>query len=69
MTVATNALYTPGAIGNVTKRTGDIGQGLEPDAGQPSRPVRWGLVSGNTHRLPGGAYPNHISVPRDTAVA
>jgi hypothetical protein len=43
MTVATNALYTPGAIGNVTKRTGDIGQGLEPDEGQPSRPGLWGL--------------------------
>ena len=69
MTVATNALYTPGAIGNVTKRTGDIGQGLEPDEGQLSRPVLRGLVSGNTHRLPGGAYTNHISVPRDTAVA
>src|SRR5262249_21107828 len=54
MTVATNALYTPGAIGNVTKRTGDIGQGLEPDEGQLSRPVLRGLVSGNTHRLPGG---------------
>ena len=53
MTVATNALYTPGAIGNVTKRTGDIGQGLEPDEGQLSRPVLRGLVSGNTHRLPG----------------
>jgi len=53
MTVATNALYTPGAIGNVTKRTGAIGQGLEPDEGQPSRPVLRGLVSGNTHRLPG----------------
>src|SRR5215510_4201013 len=38
MTVATNALYTPGAIGNVTKRTGDNGQGLEPDEGQLSRP-------------------------------
>jgi len=53
MTVATNALYTPGAIGNVTKRTGDIGQGLEPDEGQLSRPVLRGLVSGNTHRLSG----------------
>jgi hypothetical protein len=57
MTVATNALYTPGAIGNVTKRTGDIGQGLEPDEGQPSRPVLRGLVSGNTHRLPGHGSP------------
>ena len=69
MTVATNALYTPGAIGNVTKRTGDIGQGLEPDEGQPSRPVLRGLVSGNTHQLPGGASSNHISVPRHTAGA
>jgi len=43
MTVATNALYTPGAIGNVTKRTGDLGQGLEPDEGQLSRPVLRGL--------------------------
>jgi hypothetical protein len=38
MTLATNAWYTPGAIGNVTKRTGDNGQGLEPDEGRPSRP-------------------------------
>src|SRR5215468_10902092 len=57
MTVATNALYTPGAIGNVTKRTGDIGQGLEPDEGQPSRPVLRGPGSGNTHRLPGAERP------------
>ena len=54
-TSATNVLSTPGAIGNVTKRTGDHGQGLEPDEGQLSRPVRRGLVSGNTHRLPGGS--------------
>jgi len=50
-------LSTPGAIGNVTKRTGDNGQGLEPDEGQLSRPVLRGLVSGNTHRLPGGSGP------------
>ena len=56
MTLVTNALYTPGAIGNVTKRTGDNGQGLEPDEGRPSRPVLRGLVSGNTHRLPGGEH-------------
>ena len=49
----TNALYTPGAIGNVTKRTGDNGQGLEPDEGKPSCPVLRGLEGGNTLRLPG----------------
>jgi hypothetical protein len=54
MTRATNVLYTPGAIGNVIKRTGDNGQGLEPDEGPSSCPVLRGLVSGNTHRLPGG---------------
>ena len=48
-----DALYTPGAIGNVTKRTGDNGQGLEPDEGQLSRPVLRGLGSGNTPWLPG----------------
>ena len=51
----TNVSYTRGAIGNVTKRTGNNGQGLEPDEGQLSRPVLRGLVSGNTHRLPGGS--------------
>ena len=34
-----NVSYTPGAIGNVIKRTGKHGQGLEPDEGQLSRPV------------------------------
>ena len=53
MTSATNALYTPGAIGNVIKRTGDNGQGLEPDEEKSSRPVLRGLESGNTLRLPG----------------
>ena len=33
MTLVTNALYIPGAIGNVTNWTGDNGQGLEPDEG------------------------------------
>jgi hypothetical protein len=33
MTLGTDALYTPGAIGNVIKRTSDNGQGLEPDEG------------------------------------
>ena len=41
--------------GNVIQRTGKHGQGLEPDEGQLSRPVLRGLVSGNTHRLPGGS--------------
>ena len=48
-----NVWYTPGAIGNVIKRTGDNGQGLEPDEGKPSRPVLRGLEGGNTLRLPG----------------
>ena len=43
MTSAINALYTPGAIGNVTKRTDDNGQGPEPDEGRLSRPGLWGL--------------------------
>jgi len=51
----TNALYTPGAIGNATKRTGDNGQGLEPDEGKLSCPVLRGLEGGNTFRLPGGS--------------
>lgn|SRR6266568_552777 len=50
-----NVWYTPGAIGNVIKRTGNNGQGLEPDEGKPSRPVLRGLESGNTLRLPGGS--------------
>jgi hypothetical protein len=33
-TLTINALYIPGAIGNVTTRTGDNGQGLEPDEGK-----------------------------------
>jgi RNA-directed DNA polymerase len=57
---AINALYTPGAIGNITKRTGDNGQGLEPDEGQLSRPVLRGLEGGNTFRLPGGRVKCHI---------
>jgi len=53
-TLRTNVSYTPGAIGNVTKRTGDNGQGLEPDEGKLSCPVLRGLEGGNTFRLPGG---------------
>ncbi len=54
MNPVTNALYTPGAIGNAIKRTGNNGQGLEPDEGQLSCPVLRGLEGGNTLRLPGG---------------
>src|SRR5712691_2294736 len=43
-----------GVIGNSIKRTGDNGQGLEPDEGQSSCPVLRGLESGNTLWLPGG---------------
>ena len=44
----------PGAIGNGINRTGDNGQGLEPDEGQSSCPVLRGLGGGNIPWLPGG---------------